>query len=312
FGGPHAEVAALGNAGPRAKGATAYVTLEPCCHTSKKTPPCVPALISAGIARVVCAMPDPNSKVSGAGIAQLQKAGVAVTLGPLSGEAAKLNRAYSHFIQTNRPWVTLKTASTLDAKLSASTRWISGKQSRDFVQKIRSEHAAILVGKGTVLADDPQLTCRFSGFMDQPLRVILDARLETPLSAKVYADANTLVLCTALAPKARQDAFRKKGISVEVVAGKNRVDLDAALSALGKRGVAALFVEGGAEVAASFLDAGLVNEGYFFVAPFFSGKKGVPLAPNNERRFDLSETLCFGPDTCLHVLMKSVKNGQNQ
>ncbi len=311
FGGAHAEAVALSEAGAKAKGATAYVTLEPCGHTRKKTPPCAPALVKAGIRRVVASQTDPNPNVSGKGFAAMAKAGVAVDVGLFWGEARFLNRAYAKFITTKNPWVTLKLAQTLDGRITASTRLISNAQSRAFVQTLRAGHDAVLVGKNTVLADNPVLSCRLLGWPDQPLRVILDARLETPLSARVYASPGALVACTKDAPQERMAAFRNAGVTVAVCGKGGRVHLPALMADLGRNGIASVLVEGGGAVASTFMEEELVDEGYFFVAPFFSGN-GIAGYHGKERRFGFAEALAFGGDACLHVLRQAVEPSQNQ
>ncbi|ALA59589.1 Riboflavin biosynthesis protein RibD [Nitrospira moscoviensis] len=280
---PHAEVLALRQAGRRARGGTLYVTLEPCSHLNKRTPPCVPAIIRAGIHRVVVAMVDPNPLVRGRGVAQLRRAGIPVTVGIGRAEAEEMNKAYSHWVRTGRPYVTLKAGMTLDGRIAAesgASRWITGPASRQEGHRLRREVDAVLVGIGTVLADDPALTARRPPGLvrpasKQPLRVVLDSRLRIPRSAAVLArqqQAPTLVVTTAAAPRAKRLALARKGVDVLTApATKGRVRLAACLKQLGKRGITHVLLEGGSELNAAFLKAGLVNRVRFYVAPALLG-----------------------------------------
>ncbi len=279
-GGPHAEVIALQAAGPRAKQATLYVTLEPCCHTKKRTPPCVPVLTAAGLHRVVVAMADPNPRVSGRGIRALRKAGLDVAVGCRRDEAERLNEAYCHWIRTGLPFVTLKAAMTVDGKIATAngeSQWITGEPARRYTHQLRSRMDAILVGAGTVQRDDPRLTVRLGrGAVaakpaHQPLRVILDSRLRIPLKAKVLG-AGTVIATTAQAPIGRIKQVQAKGAQVLILPARNsRVSLRACLAELGKQGVTSMLIEGGSEVNASAVRAGLVNRVALFIAPTLLG-----------------------------------------
>ncbi|WP_421617448.1 bifunctional diaminohydroxyphosphoribosylaminopyrimidine deaminase/5-amino-6-(5-phosphoribosylamino)uracil reductase RibD [Brevibacillus sp. TJ4] len=277
---PHAEVHALRMAGERAACATLYVTLEPCSHHGK-TPPCADAVIAAGIRRVVIATLDPNPAVSGRGAGKLRAAGVDVVVGVREAEAVRLNEVFFHFIQTRRPFVTVKTASTLDGKIATSTghsKWITGAAAREEVHELRRKHDAILVGAGTVLADDPELTARRDGqpYGKQPVRVILDSRLRIPLSARVARvdQAQTWVCTTARSPETKREALASQGVQVIVL--DEPITVDAVLCALGERGITSLLVEGGAEVNGSFLRARAVQKLISYVSLKLVGGKNSP------------------------------------
>ena len=280
---PHAEIHALREAGARARGATLYVTLEPCCHLKKRTPPCVPEILRSGVSRVVIAMQDPNPSVKGRGVAALRRAGLSVTIGVARSEAEELNKAYCHWMKTGRPYVTLKAGMTLDGQLATAageSRWISGESSRREAHHLRGQVDAVLVGVGTVLADDPALTARSgSGFKKlarrQPLRIVVDSQLRTPLRGQILARqdrAKTLIATTAAAPRVRRSAFQKKGIEVLTVsAHQGRVSLPALLRKLGRRGIMSVLVEGGSEVNAAMLTAKLVDHVRLYIAPLLLG-----------------------------------------
>jgi diaminohydroxyphosphoribosylaminopyrimidine deaminase/5-amino-6-(5-phosphoribosylamino)uracil reductase len=287
-GGPHAELIALRAAGSRARGATLYVSLEPCSHTAKRTAPCVPALVTSGLRRIVVAMKDPNPLVNGKGIQALRKAGLDVTVGCLDDEAERLNEIYSHWVTTGRPFVILKTAMTLDGKIAASSgdsQWITGETARRHGHGLRSRVDAILTGSGTVLHDDPQLTVRWteSGGRAkpdrQPLRVILDSRLRIPLTARVLsrppvggARPPALIATTDKAPKRRLAQLKVRGVQVLVLPARaGRVSLSACLTALGRMGVSSVLIEAGSEVNASAFREKLVNRICFYVAPRLLG-----------------------------------------
>jgi diaminohydroxyphosphoribosylaminopyrimidine deaminase / 5-amino-6-(5-phosphoribosylamino)uracil reductase len=280
---PHAEILALRQAGKDARGATLYVTLEPCCHLEKRTPPCVPEILRSGVRRLVIAMQDPNPSVKGRGAAALRRAGLSVTIGVGRSEAEQLNRAYCHWTKTGRPYVTLKAGMTLDGKLSTATgksRWITGEASRKEVHQLRGHVDAVLVGVGTVLADDPSLTARIGSRLKrlalrQPLRIVVDSRLRTPLKAKILLEQNkakTVVATTTTVPARRRLAFLRKGIEALVLpAAQGRVSLLALLKTLGRRGVMSLLVEGGSEMNAAMLKAKLVDHVCLYIAPLLLG-----------------------------------------
>ena len=282
-GGPHAEIFALRQAGRRAKGATLYVTLEPCSHLNKRTPPCVPAIIRAGIRQVVVAMIDPNPLVRGKGIAQLRRTGLSVTVGIARREAEQLNRAYRHWARTQRPYVTLKAGMTLDGRIateSGDSRWITSLASRHDVHRLRAQADAILVGIGTVLKDDPALTARRPPSLrklgaKQPLRIVVDSRLRISPSAQIVChqkEAPTLVVATVAASPSKRAVLERRGVEVLILpASKRRVQLLALLKRLGRRGIVNLVVEGGSELNAAFLKAKLANAVRLYVAPVLLG-----------------------------------------
>ncbi len=282
-GGPHAEVAALAEAGEAARGAACYVTLEPCCHQGR-TPPCVEALIAAGVARIVAACRDPNPRVDGRGLAALRAAGIEVTLGVGEAEARALNRAFFSFVTTGRPHVTLKTAMTLDGKIAAwdgTSRWISGEAARAEAHRLRFLADAVLVGIGTVLKDDPALTVRLPDAPPkQPFRVVVDSRLRIRPDARVVTagdPSRTIVAGAAPLPGRRAAALRARGVRVlELPREGRRVSLRALLAALAELDVVAVLAEGGAELGAGLLDAGLVDRVAFFVAPRLLGGRAAP------------------------------------
>lgn len=262
-GGPHAEAIALKRAGARAKGCTAYVTLEPCrAHPGKKTPPCADALRAAGVKRLVAAMRDPNPKVSGRGFDLLRRARVRVDWGLLEEESEALNGPFVARMRHGRPWVVLKSALSLDGKAFArggASRWITGPEAREAVHDLRAGMDAILVGIGTVLADDPALTAHGAG--RDPLPVVLDSRLRLPRRSRLLRGSREPIIFSARGGELP---------GAEVVRVPSRgglVDLKSVLSYLSKRGVGTLLVEGGPTVHASFLAAGLVDEVWAFVAP---------------------------------------------
>lgn len=280
---PHAEIVALRQAGRRARGATLYVTLEPCSHLKKRTPPCVPEIIRSGVSRVVIAMTDPNPLVKGKSTAALRRAGLSVASGIAQAEAEELNRAYAHWMKTKRPYVVLKAGMTLDGKIataSGESQWITGTRSRAEVHRLRSEVDAVLVGVGTVLADDPSLTARVGRDLRklasrQPLRVVVDSSLRIPPKAQILSrqqQAKTLVATTDLADPARKRALLKRGIEVLALPSVHgKVSLPALMRALGRRGVTSLLGEGGGELHAAMLKAKLVQHVRLYVAPMLLG-----------------------------------------
>ena len=280
---PHAELLALRQAGIRSRGGTLYVTLEPCCHLNKRTAPCVPAILESGIRRVVIAQRDPNPSVNGRGIAALRRAGRAVTLSVARRHAESLNRTYRHWIRTKRPYVMLKAGMTLDGQIATSSgeaKWITSQASRREVHELRSQVDAILIGVGTVLSDNPSLTARVGSELKrlankQPLRVVVDSRLRTPLHAKVLRridGARTLIATTPAAPLARRLRFERQGVEVIIVPRVNgRVSLPALMRELGKRGITSLLVEGGGEINGAMLKSKLVQRVRLYIAPALLG-----------------------------------------
>jgi diaminohydroxyphosphoribosylaminopyrimidine deaminase/5-amino-6-(5-phosphoribosylamino)uracil reductase len=281
---PHGETEALRRAGPAAQGATAYVSLEPCCHWGK-TPPCADALIAAGVRRVVIALEDPDPRVAGKGVAALRSAGLAVETGLCAAEAAEVNAGFLTRLRLGRPLVTLKLATSLDGRIAlgnGESRWITGPPARERAHALRASHDAIMVGTGTLLADDPQLTCRLPGLAHRsPVRVVLDRTLRLPLAARVFADVGQVpvwLITTPGADRGRRSALCDKGV-VLIEVGPDPaggVDLRATLGALAERGVTRLLVEGGARLAAGLLRARLIDRLAWVHAPMAIGGDGVP------------------------------------
>ena len=280
---PHAEILALNEAGPRARGATLYVTLEPCCHLLKRTPPCVPAVIQSGVRQVVVAMTDPNPMVTGRGIAALRRAGIMVTTGLAHEAAEKLNQAYLHWVKTGRPYVILKAGMTLDGKVATAkgeSRWITGPLARQDAHRLRSQVDAVMVGVGTIMHDNPTLTARRSHHPlklapRQPLRVVLDSRLRTSPTAVVCTAqdrAKTLIVTTSRASRSRRRLFDRAGVDVMSCSTKNgRVSLPTLMTLLGKRGITSVLIEGGSTINAAALREKLVNHVVLYLAPTLMG-----------------------------------------
>ncbi len=271
YGGPHAEVNAVRDAGEAAAGATAYVTLEPCSHYGK-TPPCADLLIERKIVRVVSGMRDPNPKVDGGGIAKLEKAGIEVTTGVLEAECRKLNRGFISRMTKGRPWVTLKIASSLDGKIAlenGESKWITGPEARAAVHAMRAASDAVLTGSGTVLADDPLLTVRDAPGRT-PRRVILDRRLRTPSGAKILRGGKVSVFTLESAPREKIRGLEDAGAEVVCLAGDNF--LASVLDKLCGDGVNYLMVEAGARLFGAFTEAGLCDELALFAAPKIMGR----------------------------------------
>lgn len=272
-GSPHAEAIALKKAGKTARGATLYLSLEPCSHTGKRTPPCTPFVIQSGIKRIVVAMIDPNPRVSGKGIRAIRAAGIEVTTGVLEAEAKKLNEAFIKHVTKKRPLVTLKIAQTLDGKIataSGESRWITGEKARKEGHRLRDHNDVILVGINTVLRDNPSLTTRIPGGRD-PIRVIVDSKLRLPLTAKVLtqkSSAKTVVATTENAPKSQIRKLQAAGAEVMTAkAVRGRVDLGDVMKKLGQMDITSVLIEGGAEINASALKSGVVDKVVLFIAP---------------------------------------------
>jgi diaminohydroxyphosphoribosylaminopyrimidine deaminase/5-amino-6-(5-phosphoribosylamino)uracil reductase len=282
---PHAEVVALAEAGEAARGATAYVTLEPCAHHGR-TPPCADALIAAGLARVVVAHAhDPDPRVQGRGIARLREAGIRVETGLMAEEAATILAGFTKSMTRGLPWVTLKLGVTLDgciATRGGESRWITGPAARGVVQQMRAEHDAILVGIGTVLADDPGLRCGLPGLDDRPRwRVVADSLLRTPLDAQIVRQARThalILLASPAAPADRARLLHEAGVTILHcgLEASGRIDLASALRRLVEIGLTSVISEGGSQMAGSLLRAGLVDRLAWHRAPLLLGEAGLP------------------------------------
>jgi diaminohydroxyphosphoribosylaminopyrimidine deaminase/5-amino-6-(5-phosphoribosylamino)uracil reductase len=281
---PHAETEALALAGDAARGGTAYVTLEPCCHFGR-TPPCVDALIAAGLSRAIIALEDPDPRVAGGGLARLRAAGIAVEVGLGAAEAAVINAGFFCRVQLGRPLVTLKLATSLDGRIATAageSLWITGAAARERAHLLRATHDAILAGTDTVIADNPELTCRLPGLAEQsPVRVVIDRQLRVPPDARLFAGARvvpTWVLTLASADRARQKALGDAGVVV-IPADPDpagRIDLAGALALLGERGLTRLLVEGGGRLAAALLRARLVDRLIWMHASMLLGGDAIP------------------------------------
>ncbi len=275
---PHAEALALAKAGSRAKGATLYINLEPCCHTDKKTPPCTTSIINAGIKKVIVSMLDPNPKVSGKGMKLLKKAGVETEVGVMEDEARRLNESFVKFIKTNIPFTVLKIAQSLDGMIATSkgeSKWITGEKARKHVHSMRNELDAVLVGIGTVKKDNPSLDCRLKNGRN-PFRIIVDSSLKTALSSKVlsYTDGKTIIAATKKAAPAKIKKIRRMGHQVLIIREKNgHVDLKSLMRRLGRSGITGVMIEGGSSIAASALSSSIVDKISFFIAPKIIGGK---------------------------------------
>jgi diaminohydroxyphosphoribosylaminopyrimidine deaminase/5-amino-6-(5-phosphoribosylamino)uracil reductase len=281
---PHAETEALARAGAAAAGATAYVTLEPCAHHGA-TPPCADALIAAKVARVVAAIEDPDPRVAGQGLARLKAAGIEVACGVGADEAREINAGFFLRVREGRPLVTLKLASTLDGRIAAQSgesRWITGEDARARAHALRAEHDAVLIGSGTALADDPELTCRLPGFSGKhPVRIVMDGRLRLPTSsrlARTAAQTPTWVVTSTTSDSTRKKALAACGVEIIEAAARADGSLDpkTALLALGQRGLTRVMVEGGGTLVAALLKADLVDRMAWFHAPAVLGGEGRP------------------------------------
>jgi len=275
---PHAEALALEQAGPRARGATLYLNLEPCGHKDKRTPPCLPLIQKARPHRVVIAMKDPNRRVNGRSIAALIRSRIKVTTGVLEAEAQRLNEAYTCVMTRGRPLVTVKVAQTLDGKIATSTgqsQWITGEPARAMAHQFRARTDAVMVGVGTILQDDPSLTVRMGEQGRDPHRVIVDEALKIPLHAKVLRNtstAHTFVATTSLASPERRAALEALGATVFVLeAAQGRVDLTGLMGRLVELGITSVMIEGGGELIGSALRQGLVDRLAVFIAPTLMG-----------------------------------------
>lgn len=315
---PHAETVAFSRAGAAARGATLYVTLEPCSFTGGGRTPCVARCLAAGVSRVVVAMVDPDARVSGEGIAQLRAAGVSVTVGVEEAAARALNSAYIKHRTTGLPYITHKAAMTLDGKIAAvggDSRWVTGEKARAYVHRLRDRADALVVGVNTALRDDPQLTTRLSGGNGHdPLRVVLDSTLRLPAAAAAVravrsSSSGTLVATTADPDPERRAALEAAGVEVVCLPTDNwgKVEVRALARLLAERGALAVLLEGGGEVAAAFWEAGLVDKALFFVAPRIVGGRDATTPVEGAGRAVMADAIRltglrvrhFGPDVAL-------------
>ena len=312
FGGPHAERAALDSLTAPANGAVLYVTLEPCCHHGK-TPPCTDAIIKSGIRRVVIGASDPNPLVAGKGMAVLRSSGIEVIQGVLEEECIRQNEVFFHFIRSRQPYVVMKYAMTMDGKIATRTgasQWITGEIAREQVHRDRNRYTAIMVGVGTVLADDPMLTCRIPGGRD-PIRIVCDSRLSTPPSARLVESAGSLttILATCCTDPDRHVPYLAAGCEILTVRADadGHVDLAALMQALGARGIDSIVLEGGGTLAWAALRAGIVHRVQAYIAPkLFGGAQaktpvqGVGVAyPDDAVRLSAPRVTQLGDDLLL-------------
>lgn len=280
FGGPHAEVNAFAHCSEDPEGATLYVSLEPCAHYGK-TPPCVDLVIAKKVARVVIAMEDPNPLVAGKSIRKLKEAGISVTVGVLEEKARKLNEVFLKYITARKPFVLYKAAMSLDGKTACYTgesQWISGEASREEVHMLRGCYAGIMVGAGTILADNPRLTARTKGFAD-PVRIIVDGKLSVPPVAKVFREeGRVIIITTSASGEGRRKDFEDMGAEIILADSEEngKVDLSAAMTGLYLKGIDGILLEGGAELAASAFEAGIVDKVRIYVSPMIIGGKEAP------------------------------------
>lgn len=305
---PHAETRALAVAGDRARGATAYVSLEPCAHHGK-TPPCTNALIAAGVSRVVIALQDPDPRVAGRGIASLRAAGVEVTENVLADQAQRDHAGFLSRITTGRPFVTLKLAGTLDGRIATATgesQWITGPGARRAVHVMRARHDAVMVGAGTVRADDPSLTVRNLGIDVQPVRVVVSRGLRLPLTCQLAQTARQIPLWLCHGPDTDTGTWTDLGaVSVPCDITAGHVDPVSLMQQLAQAGLTRIFCEGGGMLAASLLQAGLVDELVVFTAGMAIGAEGTPAIAamgldrlGDARRFTLYDVQPIGGDIC--------------
>ncbi|MGK2941196.1 MAG: bifunctional diaminohydroxyphosphoribosylaminopyrimidine deaminase/5-amino-6-(5-phosphoribosylamino)uracil reductase RibD [Immundisolibacter sp.] len=308
---PHAEANALAEAGSRANGATAYVTLEPCAHHGR-TPPCADALIAAGLRRVVVAMEDPNPRVAGRGIERLRNAGIVVECGLEAASAAALNPGFIKRMRTGRPYVRVKMAQSLDGRSALAdgeSRWITGPAARADVQLWRGRSQAIVTGIGTALADDPSLTVRLPEATEQPMRVVLDRQLGLSPTARLLAEPGETLVVTHSEDRARTDALIASGAEVLCLrATPDGVDLGAVLDELGRRECNEALVEAGPRLAGAFIATGLVDEIIVYIAPHLLGNGARPVfelpgVSRMDERFELEllDVQAFGPDLRLRL-----------
>ena len=300
FGGNHAEINAIEDAGGDVDGATLYVTLEPCCHSGKKTPPCLDRLLTCNLARVVIGTLDPNPAVNGRSVKALEQRGVDTRVGVLTGECHRLNESFFKFVQTGIPFVTVKFAQTLDGRIASGggdSRWISSEPSRKLAHRLRSHHDAILVGVGTVLEDDPQLTVRLVRGRN-PTRVVADSRLRMPLDSRLLRDqdaARTIVATTKDADREKLSSLERMGIEALIVDSDKggRVELGHLLQELGRKGISSVLAEGGAGIITSLIAQGHVDKLVAILAPRIMGSGIDTIGDLGTRNVDQALTLSF-------------------
>lgn len=299
FGGPHAERNALSNCTEDPAGAMMYVTLEPCCHFGK-TPPCTEAIIQSGIRKVLVGIPDPNPLVAGQGIERLREAGIQVVVGLCEQEIREQNRVFLKYITTGRPWVVMKTAMTLDGKIATSTgdsRWVTGVKSRKMVQEMRRTYMSVMVGIGTVEADNPMLNYRQKGDVRQPLRIVVDSRGRIAVGKKLIRSAHdfpVMIAHTAKADPSYVEVLNTYGMKSVCCAERDgHVDIGDMLRQLGEQGIDSVLLEGGGILNEAFLRGGFVDEVYAFVAPKFVGGKDAKTPVEGGGIEKMNEAICL-------------------
>ncbi len=313
----HAEREALKHAGERARGATAYVNLEPCCHQGR-TPPCTDGLIDAGVVKVIAAMRDPNPLVAGGGFETLKLAGVEVASGLLEEQARWLNRGFITRMQSGRPWVKLKSAATLDGRTADAdgfSKWITGSEARSEVQLLRAESSAVVTGIGTVLADDPQLNVRLENVHRQPMRVILDSQLSMPLDAKIIGDGDNVLLFTCSDDYDKQGAFAELGVEVlHQVGDQNRLVLEEVLAELANWQCNEILLEAGQTLCGAFLQDSLVDEAVLYYGGSMLGDRGksvfvsdAAISFDSRPEFVIQSADMIGPDARITAVHKASK-----
>lgn len=306
----HAEVQAIKMAGANAKGSTIYVTLEPCSHYGK-TPPCVELIVKEKIKIAVVATLDPNPLVSGRGIEMLEQAGIEVTVGVLEQEAQLLNESFNKYITTRLPFITVKTAMTLDGKIAThtgSSKWITGEAAREYVHRLRHENDAIMVGVGTILKDNPALTVRTEQAGINPIRIVIDSTLRTPVNANVIQDGQspTWIFTTKQAELQKIEEYRRRGIEIIVTSGEQNLPMREVMSYLGEKQITSVLVEGGATLIGTLFDEQLIDKYIGFIAPKLVGGKaptsiggkGIE-SMSDAVDLDRIEIKRFGSDICL-------------
>lgn len=310
---PHAERLALEQAGERARGGTAYVNLEPCCHQGR-TPPCTDGLIDAGISKVIAAMRDPNPLVEGGGFEMLTAAGIEVEHGLMEEQARWLNRGFVSRMTRGRPWVTLKTGATLDGRTAAydgTSKWITSAEARIRVQELRASSSAVITGIGTVLADDPNMDVRIDGAERQPLRVVLDSHLQMAESARIIGDDGQCHVFTLSQDEERIDSLSAAGVEVIVLSdlSSGRINLSEMLSELGKWQCNEVLIEAGSSLSGAFIESGLVDELALFYAGSILGDKAQsmfqfeqPVTFDERTEFVINSTEMIGPDVFVQAL----------
>ena len=308
---PHAETEALRRAGAAARGSTAYITLEPCAHRGA-TGSCAEALVEAGIARAVIAIRDPDSRVDGRGCEMLRRHGIEVAEGVCDAAAEAVNAGFFCRLTHGRPLITLKLATTLDGRIATSggdSRWITGARARSRAHMLRAQSDAVMIGAGTVLADDPELTCRLPGLESRsPVRIVVDSQLKTPTTAKVVRDALTVptwIITIAGRDKERRAALARRGAAIiEALADPTgKVDMAAAMAVLGDRGLTRVLVEGGGRLAGSLVASGLVDRMVWFQAPKIIGRDGIPAVAVSE--------IVSADDACAFRRLSTVDLGED-